>query len=163
MFFFIGILISKQIAPASLFSFQLRIKTPLCKNITDGFVIFLTEVKFKWKTQITHIEETEKPHQVIRLYSVFDLHTLKVKKEQQQRIIRLCANLAFSEQTLRLALQKCLWKFESVELFPLCIGRQHLLLPLESKSWHGSCRNWPVVPSLWDKFHSKWNLIFARQ
>ena len=53
--------------------------------------------------------------------------------------------------------------FRSVELSPLCIGRQHLLLPLESKSWHGSCRNWPVVPSLWDKFHSKWNLIFARQ
>ena len=34
-FFFYGILISKQIAIASLFSFSLRIKTKFHKNITD--------------------------------------------------------------------------------------------------------------------------------
>ena len=67
MFFLLGILISKQIAPASLFSFQLRIKTPFRKNITDDSVIFFTEVKYKGKTQVTHMEETEKRHRVIRL------------------------------------------------------------------------------------------------
>ena len=59
--------ISKQIAPASLFSFQLRIKTLFRKNITDDSVILFTEVKCKGNTQITHMEETEKCHQVIRL------------------------------------------------------------------------------------------------
>ena len=49
MFFFLGILISKQIAPASLFSFQLRIKTPFRKNITDDSVIFLR----KWNVKET--------------------------------------------------------------------------------------------------------------
>jgi hypothetical protein len=67
LFFLLGILISKQIAPASLFSFQLRIKTPFRKNITDDSVIFFTEVKYKGKPQITHMEETEKRHRVIRL------------------------------------------------------------------------------------------------
>ena len=60
--FFLGILISKQIAPASLFSLQLRIKTPFRKNITADSVIFFTEVKCKGNTQITHMEETEKHH-----------------------------------------------------------------------------------------------------
>ena len=60
--FFLGILISKQIAPASLFSFQLRIKTPFCKNITDDSLISFTEVKCKGNTQITHMEETGKRH-----------------------------------------------------------------------------------------------------
>ena len=52
---------SKQIAPASLFSFQLRIKTPFRKNTTDDSVFFFTEVKCKGN-QITHMEETEKCH-----------------------------------------------------------------------------------------------------
>ena len=68
--FFLGILISKQIAPASLFSFQLRIKTPFRKNITDDAVILFAEVKCKGNTQITHMEETEKRHRVIRLILV---------------------------------------------------------------------------------------------
>ena len=50
---FLGILISKQIAPGSLLSFQLRIKTPFRKNITDDFVIFLQ----KW-----NVKETPKSH-----------------------------------------------------------------------------------------------------
>ena len=69
MFFFLGIHISKQIAPASLFSFQLRIKTPSRKNIKDDSVFLFTEVKCKGNTQITHMEETEKRHWVIRLIS----------------------------------------------------------------------------------------------
>jgi hypothetical protein len=67
LFFLLGILISKQIAPASLFSFQLIIKTPFGKNITDDSEIFFTEVKCKGKTQITHMGETEKRHRVIGL------------------------------------------------------------------------------------------------
>ena len=67
MFFFLGILISKQIAPASLFSFQLRIKTPFRKIITNDSVIFFTELKCKGNAQITNMEETEKRHRVIRL------------------------------------------------------------------------------------------------
>ena len=53
LFFFLGILISKQIAPASLFSFQLRIKTPFLKNITDHSVFFL----WMW-----NVKETPKSH-----------------------------------------------------------------------------------------------------
>ena len=67
LFFFLGILISKQIAPASLFSFQLKFKTPFLKIITDDSVSFFTEVKCKGNTQITNMEETEKCHRVIRL------------------------------------------------------------------------------------------------
>ena len=66
LFFFLEILFSKQIAPASLFSFQLRIKTPFHKDITDDSV-FLFKVKCIGKTQITHMEETEKYQWVIRL------------------------------------------------------------------------------------------------
>jgi hypothetical protein len=54
LFFFLGILVSKQIAPASLFSFPLRIKTLFHKNITDDF----TEVECIGNTQIIHIGET---------------------------------------------------------------------------------------------------------
>ena len=63
----IGILISKQIAIASLFSFPLRIKTPFRKNITHDYVIFFMEVKCKGNTQITNMKETEKCHRVVRL------------------------------------------------------------------------------------------------
>ena len=66
LFFFLGILISKQIAPASLFSFQLRIKTPFRKNITVDSVIFFMEVKCKGNTQITHMEEIEKRHRWLK-------------------------------------------------------------------------------------------------
>ena len=45
MFFFFGILISKQIALAFLFSFPLRIKTSFCKNIMDDSVFFFVEVE----------------------------------------------------------------------------------------------------------------------
>ena len=62
------ILISKQTAPAFLFSFQLRIKTPFRKYDS---VIFFMEVKCKGKTQITHMEETKNRHQVIRLMAKF--------------------------------------------------------------------------------------------
>jgi hypothetical protein len=62
LFFFLGILISKQIAPASLFSFQLRIKSTFRKNITDDSVFFFTKVKCKRNTQIIHVEETPKPY-----------------------------------------------------------------------------------------------------
>ena len=62
MFIFLGILISKQIAPANLFSFQSRIKT-----------LFHTEVKCKVNTQITNIEETKKGHRVIRLLFMHQL------------------------------------------------------------------------------------------
>ena len=62
LFFFLGILISKQIAPANLFSFQSRIKT-----------LFHTEVKCKGNTQITNIEETKKGHRVIRLLFMHQL------------------------------------------------------------------------------------------
>ena len=65
--FFPGILISKQIAPASLFSFQKKIKTPFRKFIMDDSVSFFTEVKCKGNTQIRNTEETEKHHQLIRL------------------------------------------------------------------------------------------------
>jgi hypothetical protein len=41
LFFFLGILISKQIAPTSLFSFPLRIKTPFCKNVTNKLINIL--------------------------------------------------------------------------------------------------------------------------
>ena len=58
LLFLLRILISKQIAPASLFSFPLRIKTPLRKNIKDDSVIFFTEVKCIGNTQIIHMEET---------------------------------------------------------------------------------------------------------
>ena len=64
--FFLGILISKQIASAPLFSFQLRIKILFHKNITDDSIIFLTEVKCKGNIQITHMEE-KKHNRVIRL------------------------------------------------------------------------------------------------
>ena len=67
LFFFLGILISKQIVPASLFSFQLRINTSFRKNVTDDSIIFSTEVKRKGNAQITHEEETENCHRVIRL------------------------------------------------------------------------------------------------
>ena len=67
MFFFLGILISKQIAPAFLFSFQWRIKTPFRKNVMDDSIIFLTKVICKGNTQITHMEETKNCHRVIRL------------------------------------------------------------------------------------------------
>ena len=67
--FFFEIFISKQIAPASLFFFQFRIKTPFHKIITDDSVTFFTEVKCKGNTQITNMEETEKHHRVIRLLS----------------------------------------------------------------------------------------------
>ena len=40
MFFFFGILISKQIALAFLFSFPLRIKTPFRKNINYDSIFF---------------------------------------------------------------------------------------------------------------------------
>jgi hypothetical protein len=40
LFFFFGILISKQIPLASLISFPLRIKTSFRKNITDDSVFF---------------------------------------------------------------------------------------------------------------------------
>ena len=58
-FFFLGNLNSKQIAPASLFSFPLRVKTPFRKNITDDSVIFFTEVECIGNTQIINMEETE--------------------------------------------------------------------------------------------------------
>ena len=67
--FFFGILISKQIAVASLFSFPLRIKTPLRKNIMDGSVIFVTEVECIGNTQIIHMEETEIIQRAIGLLS----------------------------------------------------------------------------------------------
>ena len=71
LFFFLGIIISKQIAPAALFSFQLRIKTPFRKNITENSIFFHTEVKCKGNTQIIQMEETKKCHRVIRLWNVF--------------------------------------------------------------------------------------------
>ena len=40
LFFFLGILISKKIAPASLFTFPLGIKTPFRENITYDSVFF---------------------------------------------------------------------------------------------------------------------------
>ena len=87
LFYFLGILISKQIAPASLFPFQLRIKTPFLKNITDDSIIFFMEVKCKGSTQITHMEETKKHHRVIRLWIVLEnlifcvLHPKSFQKE----------------------------------------------------------------------------------
>ena len=48
------------IAAASLFSFQLRIKTPFHKFIMDGSVFFFTKVKYKGNIQITNTEETKK-------------------------------------------------------------------------------------------------------
>ena len=60
--FFLGIVISKQIAPAALFFFQLRIKTPFRKNIKDNSVFLFTEVKCKGDTQIMQMEETKKRH-----------------------------------------------------------------------------------------------------
>ena len=68
--FFFGILVSKQITPASLLFFQFR------KIITDGSIIFFTEVKCKENTQITNMEETEKHHWVIRL--MYDLEMVKL-------------------------------------------------------------------------------------
>ena len=50
--------------------FQLRIKTPFRKNITDDSVFLFTEAKCKGNTQITHMDETEKHHRVIRLISM---------------------------------------------------------------------------------------------
>ena len=55
----LGTLNSKQIAPASMFSFPLRIKTPFCKNITNDSIFFFTKVKYKGNTQITHMEERQ--------------------------------------------------------------------------------------------------------
>ena len=46
LFFFLGILNSKQIAATSLFSYPLRIKTPFFKNITNNSVIIL------WKLNV---------------------------------------------------------------------------------------------------------------
>jgi hypothetical protein len=50
-----------------LISFQLRIKSPFPKNIMDDSEYFFTEVKCKENTQITHTEETQEQHQVIKL------------------------------------------------------------------------------------------------
>ena len=58
MFFFFGILISKQIAVASLFSFPLRIKTSFRKKYYRWFRIFFMEVECIGNTQIIHMEET---------------------------------------------------------------------------------------------------------
>ena len=66
LLFFLGILISKEIGPASFFSFQLRMKTSIHKNINGRFCISFKEVKCKVYTQITHLEEIKKPHRVIR-------------------------------------------------------------------------------------------------
>ena len=66
-FFFFGILISKQIALASLFSFPLRIKTSFRKNITDDSVFFLRVVECIGNTQIIHMEETGITQQTIGL------------------------------------------------------------------------------------------------
>ena len=49
LFFFLGILISKKIVPAYLFSFQLRVKTPFHKYITDDSYSFL----WKWNVKET--------------------------------------------------------------------------------------------------------------
>ena len=55
--FFLGIIVSKLIAPASFFSFPLRIKKPLRKNITDDSVIFFAEMECIANAQIIHMEE----------------------------------------------------------------------------------------------------------
>ena len=46
-FFFFGILISKQIVPASLFSLQLKNKTPFRKNITEDSQFLLRKSNVK--------------------------------------------------------------------------------------------------------------------
>ena len=67
LFSFLGILISKQIGPAFLFSFQLRIKKPFHIIIAEDSLILFAEVKCKENTQSTDTEETNKYHQVIKL------------------------------------------------------------------------------------------------
>ena len=47
MLFFFGILISKQIAVASLFSFPLRVKTSFHKNVTDDSAFFYGSGKYR--------------------------------------------------------------------------------------------------------------------
>ena len=48
----------KQIAPASLLSFPLKIKRQFHKNIKDDFVILFMEVEHIGNTQIILMEET---------------------------------------------------------------------------------------------------------
>ena len=67
--FFFEILISKQIALASLFSFPLRIKTSFRKNITDDSVFFFMEVECIGNIQIIHMEETGITQRTIGLMS----------------------------------------------------------------------------------------------
>ena len=69
-FFFFRILISKQIAVASLFSFPLRSKTPFRKNITDDFLFIFTEVECMGNIQIIHMEETEISQRAIGLIAL---------------------------------------------------------------------------------------------
>ena len=59
MFFFFRILISKQIAVASLFSLPLKIKTQFHKKYYGIIRNIFTKVECIGNTQIIHMEETE--------------------------------------------------------------------------------------------------------